>query len=604
MRLEIFDNNNTRYIRVVESVRITDSNGNRANRKRIIVNIGPVSKYTDGKPDYEDRLRDSFKAGSPLIKELEDYVPQKQTVKKYPIMVTEGGSECVGHPKLYAHLLIEKIMESIGLNQVIGSYKGFSRIKFDLLGYLRLMIYGRILNPASKIATTAQNGDYLSPIVDDEYVYHIYDTLGFVHEHKKQIFNRINSTVSNMYHRNTDVIYYDVTNFYFETDEADEDITDCGGNIIEKGLRKEGVSKENRKQPIVQMGLFMDDSGIPVSYDIFPGNTLDHLTVRSALKNTVDNLNFNRFIFVGDRGMCAYKNLLHILSCGNGYLVSKSIEKSKKDEKEWIFDDTDYTVESEKFKYKSRIVTRTETDENGKAVKITEKVVVYWDKYFADRQAAENKSFLEFLDKLLESPSSFKVTASQSRSIRRFLKNEFINIESGELTKTAKLRSLIDEEKVKEYKKHFGYYQIVTSELNKSEKEIIDIYHGLSRIEDQFRVMKGDLNTRPMFVNTPEHIDAHLAVCTISLIILRIIQKRITDKGLIVDKGKSWTCGISADRIQRALNKWTVEEIADGLYRFNDIDDKDLKLILEAFDIHIPRKLFSKKEIRSLNTFI
>ncbi len=604
MRLEIFDNNNTRYIRVVESVRVTDSNGKRANRKRIIANIGPVSKYSDGEGDYEERLRNSFKAGTPIIKELTEYVPQKQTVKKYPVVLTEGSSECVGHPKLYSHLLIEKIMDSIGLNQVIGSYKGFSKIKFDLLGYFRLMIYGRILNPASKISTVSQNNDYLSPIVNDEYQYHIYDTLDFVHEHKKQIFNRINKSVSNMFQRNTDIIYYDVTNFYFETDEPDDDITDDDGNIIQKGIRKDGVSKENRKQPIVQMGLFMDDSGIPVSYDIFPGNTLDHLTVRPALKNTVDTLDFNRFIFVGDRGMCAYKNLLHILSCGNGYLVSKSIEKSKRGEKEWIYDDSDYTVESENFKYKSKIVTRTEKDENAKSVKITEKVVVYWDKYFADRQESENKSFLEFLDRLLESPASFKITASQSKNIRRFLKNEFINIESGELTKVSKLRSMIDKDKVKEFKRKFGYYQIVTSELNKTEKEIIDIYHGLSRIEDQFKVMKGDLNTRPMFVKTPEHIDAHLAVCTISLIIMRIIQKCITDSGLVDGNGKSWSYGISAERIQKALNKWTATEIADGLYRFNDIDDTDLKLILDAFGIHIPLKLYTKRELKSLNTFL
>lgn len=603
MRLEIFDNNNTRYIRIVESVRVTDSNGKRANRKRIIANIGPVSKYSDGKSNYEERLRESFKAGKPLIKELTEFVPQAQSVKKYPIMFTEGSSECVGHPKLYSHMLIEKVMDSIGVNQVVRSYKGFSKIQFDLLGYLRLMVYGRILNPTSKIATVAQNNDYLSPIVNDEYIYHIYDTLDFVHKHKKQIFNRINSTVSEMFQRNTDIIYYDVTNFYFETDEPDEDITDNEGNIIQKGMRKEGVSKENRKQPIVQMGLFMDDSGIPVSYDIFPGNTLDHLTVRPALKNTVDNFDFNRFIFVGDRGMCTYKNILHILSCGNGYLVSKSIEKSKNEEKQRIFDDSGYTVKSENFKYKSKIETRTEKDENGNPVKITEKVVVYWDKYFADRQAAENRSFLEFLDKLLENPTSFRITAVQSKSIRQFLKNEFVNIKSGELLKTSELRSLIDKDKIAEFKKRFGYYQIVTSEINKSDTEIIDIYHGLSRIEDQFKVMKGDLSTRPMFVNTPEHIDAHLAVCTISLIILRIIQKRITDSGLSGTSEKSWTYGMSAERIQKALNKWTVEELADGLYRFNDIDDDDLNRILEAFNINIPRKLYSKKELKSLNSF-
>ena len=269
--------------------------------------------------------------------------------------------------------------------------------------------------------------------------------------------------------RKTGIIYYDCTNFYFEIEQAEDD-------------KQYGVSKENRKQPIVQMGLFLDDSGIPISYEIFPGNTLDHQTVRDSLKKTVDNMNFQRFLFVGDRGMCTYTNLLHILSQGNGYIVSKSIAKSKAAEKSWIYDDSDYIFESENFKYKSRIVTRTEKDENGKKHTLTEKVVVYWDKYFHDRQEKENKSFLDFLDKLMESPHSFRITTSQSKSIRKFLKKEYLDIESGEMLQSSKLRTMIDKSKVQEYKQQMGYYQIVSSELHMSEKEIIEKYHGLSRI--------------------------------------------------------------------------------------------------------------------------
>ena len=172
------------------------------------------------------------------------------------------------------------------------------------------------------------------------------------------------------------------------------------------------------------MGLFMDDSGLPVSYEIFPGNTLDHLTVRDSLKRTVDNMDFKRFIFVGDRGMCTYTNLAHILQLGNGYVVSKSIAKSKDSEKQWILDDTGYTVESPDFKYKSRTVTRDISDENGRKRSITEKVVVYWSRRFYERQLYENRSFLEFLDKLIQSPDSFRVTAAQAKSIRRFLKKD------------------------------------------------------------------------------------------------------------------------------------------------------------------------------------
>lgn len=604
MFLEAANNNGKKYIRLVESVRVTKDDGSRVTRKRTIKNIGPLSRFTDGSSDYFDKLKKSFAAGNPIIPELLPYVKKDIPLEKYTFQFTEGSPECIGHPKLYSHCLIERILEDLGVIKVVNSYKCFSKIEYDLLGYIRLMIYGRILNPASKISTVRQNGNYYEPITKDTYEYHIYDALDFIYDHKKQLFNRINSAIVRKFNRKSNLIYYDVTNFYFEIDEPDDDILD-DDTIVEKGLRKMGVSKENRKQPIVQMGLFMDEAGIPISYEIFPGNTLDHLTVKSALRKSVDNMDFNRFIFVGDRGMCTYKNLLHILSLGNGYVVSKSIKKSKNEEKDWIFDDSDYIKESDNFKYKSKTLSKYVKDGNGKNVKISEKVVVYWDKKFYEKELAENKSFLEFLQRLIESPENFRITASQSKNIRQFLKEEYLNTETGEILKAANLKTYIDTEKVKEYKRHMGYYQIVTSELKMSEKEVIDIYHGLTRIEDQFKVMKGDLNTRPIYVNTPEHIEAHLAICTIALIVLRIIQKKLVDTGVAKsDKEKYWSYGMSAERIQEALNKWTVDMLPNELYRFNNIDDKDLKQILDAFNIEIPMKLFRRQELKQIKTNI
>lgn len=601
MRLEIANNNSTKYIRVVESAWV-EINGKKVTRKRTIKNIGPVSRFDDGQPDYEGRLKASFLSGQPLIPELVPYVPKSQPLQRYTFQIIEGSPECVGHPKLFSHYLIERILEELEIVQVFSSYKSFSKIKFDLLGYLRLMVYGRILNPASKIATVRQNDSYFEPVLKEPYEYNIYDTLDFIYEHKKQIFNRINSVISRKFNRKTDIIYYDVTNFYFEIEHPDDDMLDENGIVVDKGIRKMGVSKENRNQPIVQMGLFMDDSGLPISYEIFPGNTLDHLTVRDSLKSTVDNMEFGRFIFVGDRGMCSYTNLAHILQLGNGYVVSKSIAKSKISEKQWIFDDAGYTVENSNFKYKSRIVTREITDEEGKRNSISEKVVVYWDRRFYERQLYENKTFLEFLDKLIQSPASFRVTATQSKSVRKFLKKEFLDIDTGELLNSTKLRSIIDPDKIEAYKRELGYYQIVSSELHMSEKEIIDIYHGLSRIEDQFRVLKGDFSTRPVFVKTKEHIDAHLAVCTIALIVMRIIQLKVAFASSNTAPNKLWSYGISADRVRAALNEWTVDTFPDGLFRFNNLDTPDLKLILDAFQINIPSKLFKLRELKALKS--
>lgn len=133
----------------------------------------------------------------------------------------------------------------------------------------------------------------------------------------------------NNFNRKTDIIYYDVTNFYFEIERPDDDIENEDGTLT-KGLRKNGVCKEERKLPIVQMGLFMDNNGLPISIEVFPGNTLDHQTVETALKTSIDGLNMPRFIFVGDRGICESNSLVHLESQGHGWVVSKSIAKSKR----------------------------------------------------------------------------------------------------------------------------------------------------------------------------------------------------------------------------------------------------------------------------------
>ena len=164
---------------------------------------------------------------------------------------------------------------------------------------------------------------------------------------------------------------------------------------------------------------------------------------------------------------------------------------------------------------------------------------------------------------------------------------------------------MIDTEKIDNFKKNMGYYQIVTSELTMDSKEVIDKYHGLSRIEEQFRIMKGDLNTRPIFLSNPEHIEAHLLICMISLILLRIIQNRIVDSGFAPsakDKKLNWTAGLSAERIQTALNNWQVEKMPNDYFRFLNTNDTDLKLILNAFNINIPCKMFRRGELKTIKT--
>lgn len=217
---------------------------------------------------------------------------------------------------------------------------------------------------------------------------------------------------------------------------------------------------------------------------------------------------------------------------GMDNIVSKSLLKSTKAEQEWTYSDEDYISVSNDFKYKSRIIKRKVKDKNGASRIIEEKVIVYWNRKFQARSERENKTFLEFLQKLEESPESFRITALQSKCLRKFFKKDCVNQKTGEIMNSSDVKALIDYNKVAEYKKSMGYYQIVTSELTMEPLEVIEKYHGLTQIEDQFRVMKGDLNTRPLHVRTKEHITAHLLICMIALVLLRIIQKRIRSQGL------------------------------------------------------------------------
>ena len=601
MYIAVFKNNGKDYLRLMESYRTQNAEGKVAIRKRIICNIGPLSKFDDGQPDYLDRLRESFRLGSPMIPELEEYTGKKPTFEKYTIRLQEGDPECIGHPRLYSHVFLDKLLDELGLEDFFRSYKGFSKIQYDVLNFVRLLVYGRILNPDSKIATLEQNDDYFTPLLKNFNPYNVYDTLDFIYENREKIIRRMNTSLVKKWHRNPEIIFYDVTNFFFETEDPDEDIIDDNGNVIEKGIRKMGVSKENRKQPIVQMGLFMDDQGFPISIESFPGNTLDANTFKPAISRSIDDLDYARFIMIADRGMFNYRNIIHLLDQNNGYILAKSLLKSSKAEQEWAYSDTGYIEVSKDFKYKSRIIKRTVKEANGEKRTVTENVIVYWSRNFYERDLHENASFLETLEKIKDNPNGFRITAMQARQMRQFFKGDLINSETGEVIDASKLKALLDKEKLEEFKAHFGFYQIITSEINMPPLEAIEKYHGLSRIEDQFRVMKSDLETRTVYVRTREHIEAHLMICMIALTMLRMIQCKICCSGLVTksDDVTLWSMGLPAYRIQKALNKWKVELLADDLYRFIDLDDPDLKLILDSFGIKIPVKLFLKNDLKA-----
>ena len=604
MFIDCFDNNGGKYLRLARSVRTKKEDGRKTTTKIPVFNIGPLANFDDGEPNYLERLRQSFREGHPLIPALLPYV-ETVAPRKYNVEFVAGSKYCTASPKRFAPCILDPVFSALGLDALMATIKHSSKIQYDLQGIVRLLTYGRLLDPDSKIATMRQNDSYYTPLVKSSNDDNVYDVLDVIYENRKQIIRRMNSCITKGIGRNTSTVYYDVTNFFFEIEEPDEDEVDDEGNVIEKGLRKMGVCKEERKLPIVQMGLFLDDNGIPISIEQFSGNTLDHLTLRTAMKNTVNDLKLDRFILIADRGMYSGTNMCHVVNQGHGYIVSKSLKKSAKTERKWALDQDGYTVISPDFKYKSRIVTRTVTDEDGTKSTIQEKVVVYWSQAFYAREKHENESFLTFIEKLKANPNGFRVTAAQSKSLRKFMKKDLINKETGEILDSKKLLSMIDDDKLTEFNELMGYYQIVTSELKMKDQEVIDKYHGLTRIEDQFREMKGTLDTRPLWVNTPEHIHAHLLICFIALTMMRLIQHKIK-KSLPEDKAKNlnWSYGLPGKRLQEALLNWQVEELSDEFYRMVNLDSNDLKTILDAYNLSIPLDLFTRGDLRKLKASV
>lgn len=600
MYVELTKNNGIPYLRLVKGVRRPNAKGVMTVTKKTVYNIGPLSKYDDGQPDYVRRLKDSFRDGNPLIPELLPYVGEKP-VKKYSIEFSEGSKYCFASPKRFAPCLLDLAFSALGLDQLFASIKHSSKIEYDLQGIIRLLTYGRLLEPASKMATMRQNDSYYRPLVKSSNDDNVYDALDVIYDNKQQIIQRMNTCIARGIGRNTNTVFYDVTNFFFEVEQPDDDDLDDEGNVIRGGLRKMGVCKEERKLPIVQMGLFLDDQGIPISIEMFPGNTLDHLTLRTAMKNTVNPLDLDRFVLVADRGIYSGTNMCHVVNQGDGYIVSKSLKKITKKEREWVLEQEGYTVVSSDFKYKSRIVTRTVTDEDGSKRKIQEKVVIYWSRSFYAREKHENQRFIDFIEKLKANPNGFRVSATQSRSLRKFMKKEILHKETGEIVDSKKLLSMIDDDKLTEFNELMGYYQIVSSELEMDDLEIIDKYHGLTRIEDQFREMKGTLETRPIWVNTPEHIQAHLMICFMALTMMRVIQHKI--KKSLPDntmKDLNWSYGMPGNRFQKALLDWQVEQLSDEYYRMVNVDSDDMNLILKAFNFSIPIDLFTRGQLRTL----
>jgi len=388
-------------------------------------------------------------------------------------------------------------------------------IKYSLNLIFQMLVYSRVLFPCSK-KQSFEKMDFFFLNFDFD-LPDVYRALDYFNFYKDDLLLHIHEMVRMVYGRDMSNVYYDVTNYYFEIDMPDD-------------FRKSGVSKEHRPNPIIQMGLLMDNSGLPITYRLFEGNTNDCETLMPVLDELKDDFGLKRIIVVADKGMNTGENIAYNILHKNGYIYSQTVRGANSEFKDFALSDEGYVQFDDGFKIKSRIVTTNiwVTNVSGKRVKvpIEQKQLVFYSPDYAKRARFERAKAVEKAKKLIKSSKNGKLS---SRGSFKYIVSTPCDTRTGEFYECVDFYS-IDKEKIKEEEKFDGYYAIVTSELDMPDRKILDIYRGLWRIEESFKITKSELKTRPVHVSTREHIEAHFLICFVALLLLRLLEMQTGHK--------------------------------------------------------------------------
>ena len=462
------------------------------------------------------------------------------------------------------YVYLKSIFKELNISKILKEKQYSSKIEYSLTKACELLTYSRILNPGSIKYNYEHKNQFFEPFdlsLDD-----LYRSLKPLLDCKEELFKIIWESTKDKYNRDASTSYYDCTNYYFEIEYDDEDQRNENNEIIKKGLRKRGPEKNHRPDPIVEMGLLLDKQGFPISYNLFPGNTSEKETLVPEIKNIKKRHNLEKVIVVADRGLNCSDNM--IKTAGNdldrknrdGYIYCQSVRGADQEFKEWILKD-DYTIDKIidedgneiVFKHKSRIypkkmyITRDDlgTTKNGnkkrQSINVDQKQMVYYSQKYAEKQKRDRQMVIEKAKDLIKNPGAY--TRATSYGAAGYINNIKFDKETGIISNGSELS--LNQEKINEDAKFDGYYSIVTSEENLSDLELRNIYKGLAKIEETFKITKSEFNARPINVRLEDHIDSHFLICFISLIIIRILQYKINDKYTIknlLEKMKLFQC--------------------------------------------------------------
>lgn len=445
-----------------------------------------------------------------------------------------------------------------------GRKMGFS---VDLI--FRLLTFARAMNPGSK-RYTLNNKDYFFEPFDGFTLDDIYHALDVIAEHKDALQQWIFEHSKKVCARDLSVSYFDCTNYYFDIGCPDVDLLDEAGRPVDSDgnptaakFRKRGPEKNHRPDPIVEMGLLMDRNGIPVAYDLFPGNESEKVHMRPIIRRVKREYENCRIIFVADRGLNTSDNIYYLNGDNqeeenrkDGYVYGQSVRGADAEFREWVLSggyrkDTvmDEGGDPVTFIHKSRIHKKTlqvnekiiDKKKKTKAVVVDQKQMVYYSEKYAKKQKANRDAMIERAKDLIRHPKKYdRVTAKGSAS---YVRNIAFSKDTGEIVDGKALE--LDLEKIAEEEKYDGYYSIVTSELTMTDHELREVYRGLAKIEDSFKVTKTCFESRPVYVWLNEHIEAHFATCFLALLLERLLEAKLGNcypAARILDSLKSYNC--------------------------------------------------------------
>lgn len=512
------------------------------------------------------------------------------------------------------YLYLKDIYAKLNLSDFFKSVSSDRKITYDCNKICQFLTYARILDPASKYGTYDKLDTYYEkPQVEYQHMIRFLDILD---RNSDKYLKHLFDNSENIVKRDTSVMYYDCTNYFFETEKPDEEIVDEVTGEIILGLRQFGISKENKTSPIVEMGLIMDSRGIPISMCIHPGNTNEQLTAVPLEKEVIKMTGNKKFIYCADAGLGSYNIRKFNDMGGRAYIVTQSVKKLGQEIKDIVFNDSNYRLLSNDdaitlkemrtfnkkdannlslyndFAYKL-IPANTAMDtglyeekvyKNGRTKKVKAKgtlhqyIIVTFSRKMMEYQRTIRERQLERAKKLLRLKDPEKIKKGPN-DIRRFLKN----------TSSDTANYVLDMDKIHEEEKYDGFYAVATN-LDDSAKDILAVAQNRYKIEDCFRIMKTNFDARPVFLRKPERIRAHFLICYTALLIYRLMECKLDDN----------LTHVTTSNLIKTLRNMNVVNMDDMYYKSIYSGSQTLDALERCFELQLNRKYYRPSDLNKI----